>query len=190
MKAAFPISLFCAALLTSAPLQAQEIDPGMWQMEQQFEPGAGGQGGGLAQQMLQMQAELKNMPPAARKMMEEQMARMGMNISLDGGMKVTLRNCISAEDAARGVIREGQQEGDCTFTKVNRQGSTVQGEVVCSGKEMNGSGRFTTTVHDRRHFSTTAEINSREMGPLKMNSEARYLSAEYNGSGILGGAAR
>lgn len=190
MKAAFPALLFCATLVVGTPLQAQEIEPGLWEMEQQFEPAAGGQGGGLAQQMLQMQAELKNMPPAARKMMEEQMARMGVGINLENGMKVSIRNCISAEDAARGVIREGQQEGDCTFTKVTRQGNTVQGEVVCSGKELNGTGRFTTTVHDRRHFSTTADIDSRDFGPLKMKSEARYLRAECDNTAIRPGTSR
>lgn len=163
-KTLFAIAATCIALAT----QAQTIDPGLWEFKHDMRmPGQPD----MAAQMAQVREQMKNLPPEARKMMEQQLAGHGVGMGTDGA----LRLCITPEEARQDPIREGHKEGDCTYTQVKRSGSTWSGRVVC--KEPPSQGDFTTTLHSARHFSTKAVLTSKEHGRIDMNTEARRLSA-------------
>ncbi|MBX3633050.1 MAG: DUF3617 domain-containing protein [Simplicispira sp.] len=164
-KTTLAIAAACIALAA----QSQSIDPGLWEFKHDMRmPGQPD----MAAQMAQMREQMKNLPPEARKMMEQQMAGHGVGMGADGA----LRLCISPEDARQDPIREGHTEGDCTYTQVKRSGNSWTGRVVC--KEPPSQGDFTTTLHSATHFSTKATLNSKQHGRIDANTEARRLSAD------------
>ena len=155
MKKPLAIAVACIGFAA----QAQTIQPGLWEFKHDMRmPGRPD----VAAQMAQMREQMKNLPPEARKMMEQQMAGHGMGMGADGA----LRLCIGPEDAKQDPIREGHTEGDCTWT----------GRLTC--KEPLSQGDFTTTLHSATHFTTQAALTSKEHGRIDMNTEARRLSAD------------
>ena len=117
-------TLALAAACIAFAAQAQTIQPGLWEFKHDMRmPGRPD----VAAQMAQMREQMKNLPPEARKMMEQQMAGHGMGMGADGA----LRLCIGSEDAKQDPIREGRTEGDCTYTQVKRSGNTWTGRLTC-----------------------------------------------------------
>ena len=158
-----------AASCLASTVQAQAIQPGLWEFKHDMRmPGQPD----MAAQMAQMREQMKNLPPEARKMMEQQMESMGVGMGANGA----LRLCISPEDAKQEPVREGHTEGDCTYTQVKRSGSTWSGRLTC--KEPPSQGDFTTTLHSAAHFTTKAALTSKEHGRIDMSTEARRLSAD------------
>lgn len=169
MKTATLVIAIATAACFAAAAQAQDIAPGLWEFKHDVRvPGQPD----MAAQMAQMREQMKNLPPEARKMMEQQMAGHGIGMGADGA----LRLCISPEDAKQDPIREGHTEGDCTYTQVKRSGSTWTGRLTC--KEPPSQGDFTTTLHSASHFSTKAVLTSKQHGRMDMSTEARRLSAD------------
>ena len=168
LKTTFVLAGACVGIAA----HAQTIQPGLWEFKHDMKmPGQPD----MAAQMAQMREQMKNLPPEARKMMEQQMAGHGMGMGADGA----LRLCISPEDAKADPVREGLTEGDCTFTQVKRSGNTWTGRLVC--KEPPSQGDFTTTLHSASHFSTKAVLTSRQHGRMDMSTDARRLSADCGG---------
>lgn len=162
-----------------APVQAQEIDPGLWEMTMDMDSLDGtGEMAKMKEQMAQMREQLANMPPEARRMMEQQMAARGLSFGEEG---VSVRVCLTAEDLKGGPIREGQKDGDCTYTQVKQTGKTWSGHVSCK----NGEGDFVTTLHSRTHHTTESTLTSAEHGKMRMKMDARRVSADC---GTAGGA--
>lgn len=154
--------------------QAQSMQPGLWEFKHDMKmPGQPD----MNAQMAQMREQMKNLPPEARKMVEQQMSGMGVGIG-EGG---ALRMCITPEDARDDYIREGRTEGDCTYTQVKRSGNTWRGRIVC--KEAASQGDFTTTLHSPTHFSTVANMTSKQHGRIDMKSEARRVSGDCGALG-------
>jgi len=159
-------TLLATGLIASA--QAQQIEHGLWEFKHDMKmPGQPN----LSEQMAQMRAQMKNMPPEARKMMESQMASMGVGLTDSGA----IRTCISPEEARKDPVYDGRQEGDCTYKDVKRSGNTWSGRVICTKPRSEGT--FKTTLHDERHFSTDAKVKSEE-GSMEMQMEGRWVSAD------------
>ena len=163
------LSVCALAAGLAGAAQAQSIQPGLWEFKHDTRmPGQPG----MAAQMAQMREQMKNLPPEARKMMEQQMASHGVAMGQDGA----LRLCISPEDAKADVIREGRTEGDCTFTQVSRSGNTWRGRMAC--RQPPSQGDFTTTLHSATHYTTQAVLTSKEHGRIDMQTEARRVAAD------------
>ncbi|HMN22676.1 MAG TPA: DUF3617 domain-containing protein [Ottowia sp.] len=156
-----------------ATAQAQTIEPGLWEFKSDLRMPDRPE---LAAQMAQMREQMKSLPPEARKMMEQQLAGTGMGLGQDGAIRV----CITPEDAAQGdLIREGQKRDNCTYTKVSRSGNVWRGTMVCTDPQ--GEGDFTTTLHDRKHFTTEALMTSQKDGRptrMEMKTDARFVSTD------------
>lgn len=152
----------------SLTAMAQEIDPGLWEARVQMTaPNGSGPMG-------QMQEELKNLPPEMQEMMKQQMASMG--VGMDGSMDLTVKQCVTPEDAKRGPVQEGQTEDDCTYTQVKRKGNTWTGKMVCTDPDMKGD--FTNTVHSRRHHAIEAVMTGPEVGKMVLKQESRWQAAD------------
>ena len=158
-----------SVLLLPHGAMAQSIDPGLWEMRSTMDMA---DQPGMAAQLQEMQEALKNLSPEERKMMEQQMGGQGVGIGPGGAVRI----CISAQDAQDGLIREGKQENDCTFTQVSHSGKVWKGRVRCT--EPPSQGDFTTTWHSSSHYSTQMVMKSKEYGTVKMQSEARRLGAD------------
>ncbi len=167
-------ALLSLALIAVCPaVLANEIEPGLWEFRTKMDSPDGSSP--VAAQMAQMQEQLKNLPPEVRKMMEQQMAGAGVALGT-GGEGMSFRVCITPEDAKAGPIREGQQEGECVYSRVQQKGNTWSGRVTCSEPQMQGD--FTTTLHSPSHHTTEAQMQGQSIGTMTMQTESRRLGSD------------
>lgn len=160
------------ALGLAGPVQAQTIDPGLWEIKNDMRMPDRPE---FAAQMAQMREQMKNLPPEVRKQMEQQMAGSGVGLGQDGAMRL----CISPEDAKGDVIREGQKQGNCTYTQVSRSGNVWRGTLMCTNPQ--SQGEFMVTLHDSRHYTMEARMTGQDEGRptrMEMTVDARFVSAD------------
>lgn len=156
-----------AAICLLGGAQAEAILPGLWEMHSDMKmPGQPD----VSAQMAQLQKQMASLSPEARKLVERQMASMGVGL----GDKGAVRMCFGAEQA-RQPIREGHRDGACTYTQVSQAGNVWRGRMVCTHPK--SEGEFTTTLHDPSHFTTQAVLQSAQ-GQVTMRTEARRLSPD------------
>ena len=126
------------ALIAASTAHAQSTKPGLWEMTNKM--------GGNAQMdsaMAEAQKQMAAMPPDQRKMMEEMMAKQGINMpTAKSGGAMGIKICITPEMAARNEM-PNQQDGDCTTTITSRSGSTMKAKFVCTEPPMTGEGTYT-----------------------------------------------
>lgn len=152
--------------------RAQTIEPGLWELRHEVRMPDRPD---MEAAMAQMREQMKNLPPEARKMMEQQMSGMGVGLGRDGA----IRNCVSPEEAKGDVIREGEERDGCTYTKVSRSGNVWRGSVAC--KDPQSQGEFTVTLHDSKHYTMEARMTGQDQGRptrMEMKVDARFISAD------------
>ena len=168
LATALPALLLAAA---AAQTQAQTIEPGLWEVQH-------------SSQIPGLHEQLKNLPPEARKIMEQQM---GIGVGVGKGGRPAIRICLAPEDVQDGPIREGHREGDCTYTQVSRSAKTWKGRIVCTNPPSQGD--FTVTLHSPQHYTTHAVMQARgpDGGRMEMDMEARRVSGDCGSLGKAGG---
>lgn len=127
--------LLTVLLLGSATAFAQNIKPGLWEVQSKM-----GGDPEMEKAMAQMQKQLESMPPAQRKQMEAMMGKQGMSVNASGGM--TMKICITPEMAARQQM-PSQTQGDCTSNLGARNGNTLKMSFVCKNPPSKGEGTYT-----------------------------------------------
>lgn len=117
-------------LSLAAPVLAASpnIKPGLWEM--QMESSQGGPSAAdmakMQQAMKQMQAQLAQMPPEQRRMLEERMGSMSETFSDKG-----IRTCITAEDLKQERIPL-QDEKNCKTDITTRTATRWAAKTVCT----------------------------------------------------------
>lgn len=176
-----PALLLIAACLLSASAfaptraQAQAIKPGLWEikMNPQLSPER-------QAAMAQAQQQLAQMPADQRKMMEEMMAKAGVNANLATGA-VTLKVCITADQAALNELPvHSQGQGSCKH-QVQRKGAQILNQFSCSDPEVSGQG--TTTLTSPEGYTSTLNTVSKNKSSgknetLVVNGSGRWLGAD------------
>lgn len=159
-KHIFVISLALAAFGAGA----QNLKPGLWEVSHKVQ-GSGQTGQGMAQ----MHKQMANMPPEQRKMMEEMMARQGVQMGkggADGGMSVKI--CMTREMVEKNEIPA--QQGDCKTTQQSRSGNTMKMAFTCANPPSSGQGEMTFVSPEA--YSMKMAMNATVNGkPEKMNME-------------------
>ena len=156
--------------------QAQKLTPGLWEHQATMKTGSGE----MEAAMAQMQSQLAAMSPEQRKQVEAAMGRQGMGTTMPAtpGQPMTIKVCLSAEQAARDEIP--QQEGQCRQTRSVRSGNTVKFTLECSGAQpAKGEGEFTVISakeHKGRMRITATRQNREET--MEMQHSARWLAAD------------
>ncbi len=122
---------------SAAGVSAQTMKPGLWEITSQVQGGSGAS----ANAMAEVQKQLANLPPDQRKMMQDMMAKQGvqMGTAPSGGMAVKL--CMTQEMVDRNEV--ATQQGDCTQTTAPRVGNTMQFSFVCTKPPGSGEGQIT-----------------------------------------------
>ena len=166
MKKLKELALGLLALCAAATTQAADIRPGLWEFRSTRMNVAGLPD--LSPQMAQLQQHLKNLPPDARRMVEQQMAARGVTLGNDG----TVRSCITPEQAKQDNIYSGKTEGNCMLADVVKGRGTVRGRLSCSQPQ--GSGDFEATIVSPERFTTRVNMKS-ERGDMQMETEARWV---------------
>lgn len=152
---------------------AQSMKPGLWEMSTQMKGN-----GQMGEAMAEAQKELANMPPEQRKMMQDMMAKQGVQMGVGAGGGMTIKLCMTQEMVDRNEISDGQQHG-CTHTHSPRMGNTMKFSFVCTKPPSSGEGQVTFTspeAYSMKMTSTTTVNGAREQ--MDMQSNARWLRAD------------
>ncbi|MEO3714351.1 DUF3617 domain-containing protein [Roseateles flavus] len=159
------------AALLALPLCASAqstMKPGLWEMTQkpQLDP---------AQQakMDQARQAMANMPPEKRQMMEQMMAQHGVQVNMGAGGTVTIKTCISKEQAERHEPPV-DDKGRCK-QQVTRSGNTVRSHFTCTDPASEGDGEF--TFDSAEHYSSKLSIQ-RQGRSMTISGEGRWLGAD------------
>ena len=151
---------------------AQTIKPGLWEMTSQMQGNSE-----AAQAMASMQKELAQMPPAQRKMMEDMMAKQGMQLGNAPGGGMAVKICMTQEMIDRNEMTS--QQGDCQHTSSPRSGNTMKFSFVCTQPPSSGEGRVTFTSPEA--YTTWVAVTSSARGKpekMEMNSNGRWLGKD------------
>lgn len=169
MKAAY---LLLAGLLATptAVLAQQKLQPGLWEMSMTTQSAA------LNEAMARAQQQLAAMPPERRKQMQAMMAQQGVSMGGGAGQPMTVKVCITPEQAARDEMPA--QEGRCKQTRTERSGNTLRYAFSCDDGST-GEGEFTLT--SPKAHSGTMVVNAVRGGKterVKMQQSGRWLAAD------------
>ena len=163
-------ALTALALLAAATLPthatAQTMKPGLWEITNQMQGAAGGQMEGA---MAQMQKQMAAMSPEQRKMVEDMMAKKGVQMGATSGGGMSVKVCMTQEMVDRNDVP--QQQGDCTHTMSPRSGNTQKFSYVCTKPPSSGEGQVTYTSPEAysMKMAATTTINGK---PEKMDMQA------------------
>lgn len=134
-----PLHTLCLAAIAAVSLtaHAQSTRPGLWEMNSKM-----GGNPELDAAMAQMQKQMASMPPEQRKMMEDMMAKQGVNVAAGPGGTMAIKVCITPEMAARQEMPT-QTEGDCKTSITSRSANTMKMNFVCQNPPSSGEGTYT-----------------------------------------------
>ena len=166
MKKVHPVFVVTTACLFAGFAHADSMKPGLWEFTTQMS-GAG---------MPTMPA----IPEAQRKQMEAMGIKMPQMSG--GGMGITTKVCISAEQAKKGVPPNSDKDGEkCEQTDVKTNGKTTSWKMICTGKrKVTGSGTVTYDSNEKFSGETTMNIEDGPHGPMNMNNKysGKFLTAD------------
>ncbi len=163
-------TLLCAGFI-AMPAAAQNMKPGLWEITNKM-------GGEQGAQMAEMQKQMASMPPEQRKMMQEMMAKQGVNMAPGGG-GMAVRVCITKEMAARNEAPAGQQ-GDCKQEQVKRSGNTTRFKFTCTNPPGSGEGEY--TLHSPESYSMKMNMTGQSAkgrpGNMTMDAQGKFISSD------------
>jgi len=161
-------------LVTSAGYAcAQNIKPGLWEFTTQMQGGSGQ----TSDAMAQAQKQMENMPPDQRKMMQDMMAKQGVQMGTGAGGGMSIKVCMTQEMVDRNEV--GRQQPGCTHTNSPRVGNTMKFSFVCTKPPSSGEGQVTFTspeAYSMKMTSTTTVHGRPEK--MEMQSSGRRLGSD------------
>lgn len=131
----------------------------------------------MADAMAEAQKQLENMPPEQRKMLQDMMAKQGVQMGTGAGGGMTVKLCMTQEMVDRNEVSSHQ--GDCTHTNSPRLGNTMKFAFVCTKPPSSGEGvvTFTSPEAYSMKMSATTSINGRPE-KMDMQNSGRWLGAD------------
>lgn len=176
--------LACATLLASLAAQAQSMKPGLWEITNQMQ---GAPGSKTDAAMAEMQKQMAAMTPEQRKMMEDMMAKKGMQIGAAPGGGMAVKVCLTPEMAARNEVAPAQR-GSCTHTPSPRTGNTQKFSYVCTQPPSHGEGQVTFTSPEAYSMAmkTVTTIKGQEE-TMDMQAHGKWLGSDCGTVKPLGG---
>jgi hypothetical protein len=169
---ALAIAVFATAGLSAGTSSAQTIKPGLWEINNKMQSG----NGELDAAMKEMQKQFANMPPEQRKMMEDAMAKRGMNMSAGPGGGISVKMCLTKEMVARNQMPM-QQNGDCTQKRSPMVGNTMKVSFTCTKPPSSGEG--TVVFNGDTGYKMNMKITSSARGKpetMTIDGDAKWLS--------------
>lgn len=166
-----------AALVLGAavlPVSAQNIKAGLWEVTNHVGSGDGK----LQAAMAEMQRQVAKMEPAQRKMMEEMMAKQGVQLDSAGGGAFRARMCVTPEMAAHNEVPV-RQKGNCTNTRSPVSGGKMKVSFTCTDPRTSGEGELTFTGDTgyRMKMNVTSDASGHDE-TIMMDATAKWLGAD------------
>lgn len=170
-----PLLLASTVLLAASTSSAQTVKPGLWEITHQMQ---GAPGSKSEAAMAQMQKQMAAMTPEQRKMLEEMMAKKGVQMGSAPGGGMAMKVCITPEMAARNDVAP-RQHGSCTHTAGARTGSTQKFSFVCTQPPSRGEGEVTYTSPEAYTMAmkTVSTIKGQEE-TLDMKANGKWLGSD------------
>ena len=170
-----------AALLlaTSAGYaSAQNMKPGLWEITSKMQDGTGE----ITAAMANAQKQMESLPPEQRKMMQDMMAKRGIQMGTSSGGGVAIKICMTQEMVERNHVASHQSsnsQNDCTQTNSPRSGNTMQFSFVCTKPPSSGEGSFTFTSPEAYSTKMTSTHTVKgQPQKLDMQTDGRWLGGD------------
>lgn len=161
------VALALAGALPLAHAQ-QKLAPGLWETKMNV----GGKD--MEAAMARARAQMAQMPPEQRKMMESAMAKQGVGLTGAGG----IRYCLGKEQAERGDVPQ-DKDGRCKRDSVKTSGNTTSFAFTCTEPPSKGEGTITFTSD--KAYSMKMNVTSTIDGQTRtteMTQNATWLGAD------------
>lgn len=164
-----------ALALAAVGAQAQKVVPGLWETQTEIKLG----NADMQAQMKAAQEQMAKMPPEQRKMMEDMMAKQGVQMSPGAGGRPTVRYCIGKEQAERAEVPQ-DADGRCKRDSMEKSGSTIRFKFSCSNPSSSGTGEITFTSDKAYTMKMVVDSSSAkgQPGKMEMNSSSKWVSAD------------
>jgi hypothetical protein len=156
------------------PAHAQSIKPGLWEITNKVDSADGK----MQSAMAEMQKQLAGMDPEQRKMMEQMMAKQGVQLNVGPGGAMRTKMCMTPEMAARNEFMT-QQQGDCTHKRSPATGGTMKISFTCTNPRTTGEGEVNFSGSDsyKMKMNITSE-GSGKPETVRMDASARWVGAD------------
>jgi hypothetical protein len=168
-----PSLLLLASAALALPLQAQSLKPGLWELSNKVASA----NPETMQAMAAAQQQMANMAPEQRKMMEQMMAKHGVQMSLADGGGIKLNYCLTKEQAAKQELPSGQP-GQCTTSRTPVPGG-MNVSFNCAKPPSSGNGQV--IFNGNTGYSMRMNVNSSAGGKaqqMTVEGSGRWLSAD------------
>ena len=153
-----------ALCLSPALASALDIQPGVWEVSS-HNMQVGGQAMPAMEEML---AQLQNLPPEQRQMMENMLAEQGIRLGAGG-----VQMCLTAEQIKAQDIPLHDPESGCRNEVLERSATLWKFRFTCPDAQGEGETRF---VSDKEF---TTQVSGTYNGqPSSMESRARWVGAD------------
>lgn len=173
MNGMTPRAVLLALGLLAGTASAEDIKPGLWEMQIREASGKGAPDvAEMKKAMQQMQAQMANLPPEQRKMMEAHMNNMGVSMSGSG-----FRICLTPEDVRRQDIP--MNDDNCKTTVTERSAKRWTATAVCQKPVM--TGRAEAVFHSPVAYTVTVNGTTTEQGkkePFSMIMDWKFVAAD------------
>ena len=160
-----------AAFAAGASAQ-QQLKPGLWEITSSMKSSSGE----MEKQMAAAQAQMANMPPEQRRMMEQAMAKQGMKMGARGPGGTTSQMCMTKEMVERNEVPA--QRGECRTTKQERSGNTIRMAYQCNDGTR-GEGEYTVVGPESYRMKSTVHMAGQgRPETMTMDGSGRWLGAD------------
>lgn len=160
-------------LLAAPPALAQNLKPGLWEINNKMQSSSGQMEKAMAESQKQMAA----LPPEQRKMMQDMMAKQGLSMGPGAGGNMAIKICMTKEMAERNELPA--QQGDCKTTNSPRSGNTMKMSFACTQPPSSGEG--TVTFVSPEAYTMKMTMKSMMQGKpetMTMDGGGKWLSAD------------
>lgn len=170
LRSALFASISFVAFASPAVHAADVMKPGLWEIKSSN------------------RMEGRKMPamPTLSHEQQAQMKAMGIKMpAMSGnGMEITVRHCVTPEQAKTGVPPQPKDRGQCKQANATRNGNKVSWSIECTGEHA-ASGHGTVTFNSPESYSgeSTMTVKESRMGPMTMQQQfsGKWIAAACEG---------
>ncbi len=174
-----PYGIAAVLLLgTTGYANGQTMKPGLWEVTSQMLGGSGE----MSAAMAQAQKQMESMPPEQRKMMQDMMAKQGVQMGGGSGGGMTVKVCMTQEMVDRSVVASRQSPDSpnhCTQTNSPRSGNSIKFSFVCTQPPSSGEGLVTLSSPEAYSMKmTSATTINGKPEKMEMQTSGRWQSGD------------
>ena len=166
------LTVFAACSFAMSAL-AQDLKPGLWEISNKMTSASGE----MEKAAAQMQAQMADMTPEQRKMMEDMMSKQGAKMGGGAPGDMVVKTCMTKEQVERNEF--AAQPGKCKSTTQPRAGNVVKMSFTCTDPPSSGDAVYTFVSPEA--FTSKVVVRSSAQGKaetMNMNAKGKWLGAD------------